>query len=389
MFPFFKNAMWPWAALAVGRRPFSALLSGLALAAIVMLTGIALLLPRSMADTTAAMLERAPDLVVRRVGPGGWMPMPASEAAAHALAVRGVTTAQPRVWGVMAGANGPVTVWGMTAIPPEIKAAIEWNMTKPGTDWQGNVAIVGGGVADLPGQWGGGPPPRVLGRLPHGFDMATHDLVLMPADAARRLLTLPEGHAGDLAVTVFHPEEAEALRPDLADAFPWPVQIATRSEALGRGRTRAGQAGALAALALIPAVLGLCLLAAATVREGMGRRGEAGLLKALGWSTMDIVRLHLYQGLIIALPGLAAGMALAYGALFRPGARWPAALMAGLTGPIGSAAPHLRLHPSGAAWALLEMAALVMLPYLMAILWPALRLASTPPASDMETIHGV
>jgi ABC-type lipoprotein release transport system permease subunit len=203
---------------------------------------------------------------------------------------------------------------------------------------------------------------------------------MLHPDDARRLLGIPPGYASDLAVTVFHEGEAEAVCPDLAAALPWPVRITTRTDALGRQLTLTGRWGGVAGAALIPALLALALLIVASVRQTVGRRRDIGLLKALGWTTPDIVRLQLYQALFIGLPAAAVGMAAAHALIFWPGADWLGFLLpAWETRP-----PRLYLHPSGSLSVMLQVAALALIPYLTAVLWPAIRLAATDPEAFLR-----
>ena len=377
-----------WAVREVLRRPMEALLTGAALATLVLTAATALLLPRALSDTAAFILKDAPSLVVRRVTAGGWAPIPLDPAVEAAGEVPGVIGAQPRIWGTVNGPDGPVTVW---AVEDKIRPGDA--MVGPGIDLSSSPVdgVDLGGPGGQSGQAGkidtvadgaflilngaASMTVRVVGRWPDQTSPIAHDLVLLHPDDARRLLGIPPGYASDLAVTVFHDEEAEAIRPDLAGAFPWPVRITTRTDALGRQLTLSGRWGGVAGAALIPALLALALLIAASVRQTVGRRRDIGLLKALGWATPDIVRLQLYQALFIGLPAAAIGMAAAHALIFWPGADWLGFLLpAWETRP-----PKLYLHPSGSLSVMLQVTALALIPYLTAVLWPAIRLAAADP----------
>ena len=75
---------------------------------------------------------------------------------------------------------------------------------------------------------------KVVGYLPRPRLPALHDGVVLNRQDAFLLLGLAADQATDLALEVFHEEEAEALRPDLARALPWPVSITTSREQLRR-----------------------------------------------------------------------------------------------------------------------------------------------------------
>ena len=82
------------------------------------------------------------------------------------------------------------------------------------------------------------------------------------------------------------------------------MTIRTRTEALNWYRRGFGRRSSLAVMLWLPAITALGLVVLAVVRHQAGARYPAGLLKALGWTTGDIVRLYLYQALITAIPSI-------------------------------------------------------------------------------------
>ncbi len=377
-----------WAVREVLRRPLEALLTGASLAALVLVAATALLLPRALSETAAFLLKDAPSLVVRRVTAGGWAPISLAPAVEAASGVPGVIGVQPRIWGTVNGPDGPVTVWAVDdGVPPgDAVVGPGINLSSGQVD---GVDLGGrGGQSGHPGETdtvadsafltlngAASMTVRVVGRWPDRASPIAHDLVMLHPDDARRLLGVQAGYASDIAVTVFHEGEAEAVCPDLAAAFPWPVRITPRTDAMGRRLTMSGRWGGIAGMALLPALLGLSLLMVASVRQTMGQRRHIGLLKALGWTTPDIVRLQLYRALVAGFPAAALGMAAAHLLVFWPGTPWLGFLLPAWE----SRPPSLHLNPAGSLSVLLQVTALVLIPYLTAVLWPAIRLAAVDP----------
>ena len=120
------SSMVVWAAKEMRRHPATTLLTGIVIAAVVATAATVLLLVESWSATSTTLLSEGPSLVVRRVDSGGWRPLPGDEAAAAATAVVGVTAARPRVWGLVTGPNGAVTVQGVAEA-----AAMGW--PRPGS----------------------------------------------------------------------------------------------------------------------------------------------------------------------------------------------------------------------------------------------------------------
>jgi hypothetical protein len=221
---------------------------------------------------------------------------------------------------------------------------------------------------------------KVVGRSDAMTGIAEPNIVLLHIDDARDLLGVPDGYASDLAIEVFNPAEESAILPDLTAAFPWTVRITTRTESTGIYAAGLARLGGMAVAFLVPALLALCLLVAVTVRDRFGRRFEIGLLKALGWTTGDIVRLQVSRSLLIGIPGAAGGIMLALLLVFWPNANWPARLC-----PEWQAlSSRLSFSPGDAGLILLEVTGLVVLPFLATTIGTVLRCAIADPQEMLE-----
>ena len=364
-----------WAVKDLRRQPGTALLTGLAIAALVATAGTVLLLVEAWSTTATTLLESGPSLVVRRVEPSGWRPLPAEDAVRNALSVIGVTSARPRIWGVVKGPAGPVTVQGVDERMARALTAAGVPVPHPGQ------AVPGPGLA-LPPEVTtlalAGTTERsfqVAALLDDALALAVHDVVLLHVDDARTLLGLEPHEASDLAVDVYHESEEQAILPDLAAAFPWPVSITTRREAVGAAVAILARRGGLAMTLLVPALLTMVLLVGTALRAHAGSRREIGLHKALGWTTGDLVRLQLFKSLAVGVPAVLVGLAVAWWLVFRPGITWPGALLLGWT----TSPPPLALAPGGAVVTALTVGATVLAPWLLASILPALRSATADP----------
>jgi hypothetical protein len=171
--------------------------------------------------------------------------------------IPGALTPTPRLWGVVPGPEGPVTVVAADGIIPE--NVLQWTespVCRSGRGWprRGPRPV---GQPVTPGL----PNPitvDVIDTFPADTSLATHDLVWTSPDDARQLLGLAPGQASDLAVHLFRQEEEQAILADLAAAFPWPVRITGRSSSALRHHTRAVRTGGIAMVAGIPALLAFC-----------------------------------------------------------------------------------------------------------------------------------
>ncbi|HHP7233180.1 MAG TPA: ABC transporter permease [Desulfobacterales bacterium] len=367
-----------WAVRDVLRRPGESALVIVAMLATIIVLAVPLLLTQATATTAMRILADAPDLVLRRVNIVGWEPLPAEEARRLAEAVPGITAAEARIWGVVNGPLRPVTVIAVPAEPFE-------NIRLPITPATGQAVVGPGVIAGKPAasielRGRDTRTLEVISMMEADSGTVSQDLVFTSAEDARALLGLPPGYASDLALEVFFPGEAEALIPDLAEAFPWPVQISTRAEAAGFYAAAMARRGAISTVAMIPSLLAIALLVAAVVRQHLGRRHEIGLLKSMGWTSRDIVRVQVVRALVIGVPATAIGMLLSSLLVFWPGVSWPASLLLGWE----TAPPQLVLDTSGAVPILLVTAGLVLLPFLTATLVPSLKASTADPLDLLE-----
>ena len=105
--------LFAWAIRDLMRRPLESGLLVTALLLTVSVTAAPLLFTQALSTTTDRMLKEAPSLIVRKFNALGWTPIPSDQSAQLAKSVPGVIAARPRVWGRVAGPEGPLTVIGV------------------------------------------------------------------------------------------------------------------------------------------------------------------------------------------------------------------------------------------------------------------------------------
>jgi len=364
-----------WAARELRAHPGSTLIVVLALALLTTLVAGGLLLSQALTATTARLLDRGPDLVLRRAGPIGWQPVYDKDAA-RALSIPGITAARLRIWGTVKTPDQTVTAVASNEAALRNMALPEiLHPPAPGEAIAGQGVILSGTDARLALQGATHRVFHVTQRFPARSDLATFDVVMLHPRDARALLGLGPDQASDLALSVFHPEEAAALQPDLARAFQGPVHITTRLDTRKAYAAAFARRGGLGSMLYLPAVLALVLLTAAVIRQQMGDRARMGLLKALGWTGRDILALQMAKALLVGLPAVAAGLAAAYGLVYGPAQPWVGRLFLGWE----TSAPLLALDAGYAAPIFLEVSGMLLVPFGAAVWIASLGLASSDP----------
>jgi lipoprotein-releasing system permease protein len=365
-----------WGARELMRHPAASLIRGAALGALTLLVAGVLLLSEALDRSAAHWIARGPALVVRRVGNDGFRPIPAAEGVRIAAAVPGVTAVRARIWGTAATNAGLVTVLGDDA----------WLQTHLGRDPSGRTPDTGeafSGMGDARAATGArltvdGAAPltvRLVGRLAPGLPAPFGDLLLLAPQDARQVLGLGAGEATDLALEVFHPGEAAALMADVRVAFPWPVSVQTQSDVRRAYAAGFGRRSGLVLLMYVPALLALALIVLDTAGLQAGTRRHIGLLKAMGWTTADTVRLQMVKTVLLGLPSLALGAALAATLVWSPWSTWLARVLLGWH----DAFPGAAIAPGAALLIGLEIFGFIFLPFLVAGFWPALTSAVANP----------
>jgi len=333
------------------------------------------------------LLAAAPELVVQRLRAGRHEPIPVARAE-EIRAIRGVTGVRPRVWGYTwdPPSGATFTLWGADSVPGE---ALELEAGElPGA----GGCMVGGGVAEARFLWVGDRlplrgadgtlfAPRVMGIFRASSALLTHDLVVLPTAELRRLFDLDETLATDLAVAVHQPREVDTVAAKIRQIWP-DVRVLTREQSLATYDAIFDWRGGLWATLLLGAAGAFAIL---VWDKGTGLSAEEthtlGVLKAVGWTSGEVLELRFWEGTIVSAIAVASGLLLAEihllafdGALFRP-------LLVGWSVLF----PPLEITPGVDAYTLLLCLLLAVVPYVVASLVPAWRAAITDPDSILRS----
>lgn len=378
---------------ALARRKARSIALGGGLAFAVALVAAVLFLTESLRAEADRARVAQPDIVVQRLVGGRPATLAASERAkiADIPSVREVT---PRVWGYIfvPALSGNVTIVGTSpAGKPALSVAN--GVLHSGRDFKTGehemiagvelahfLGMMPGDELGLPSAGTRAPALKLVGTFTSSLDLWTADVILCDEDDARALLGLPDGEATDIAVTLANPAEARVVARTIVERMPGARVIERdlqeRVYHLAYGR-RAG----LVLGAAIPAILALLVLAwdrASGV--GADERREIAVLKAVGWSTADVLWAKLFESVLVGAAATAFGLLLGYAWVYWLGAPGLRPALVGWS----VLYPRAALTPVVDVAQLVGVTLAVLGPFVLLSIVPAWRAATTDPLEAMR-----
>ncbi len=342
---------------------------------LVFLFASVLLLSQGLRREAAMLLQDAPELIVQKLNAGRHDLLPA--AWLDTLRdIRGVSAVRGRLWGYY--------------YDPAVKANYTL-MVAPERGLTADAILVGAtlarvrevGVGDylsLRAANGQPLPLKITALLDNASELLSADLLLLSESAFRQLFQPPAETYTDAVLTVRNPREARTIAGKIALALPASRPI-LRAEILRTYDALFNWREGIVFLTLGTLLLAFLILAwdkAAGLSAEEKR--EIGILKAIGWETGDILRMKLWEGVLLSLTAFLAGYTLAYVQVFHGGARLFAPVLKGWA----VLYPEFRLTPAVDMQQLLVLLAVTVLPYIVATLIPGWRAAIADPDAVMR-----
>jgi ABC-type lipoprotein release transport system permease subunit len=383
-------ALLAFALGALGRRPGKNLAVALALALVTGAFASVILLTDALRDEARRGMAEMPDITVSRLH--GGRPALVTTDLAPRLRVEGVTAVRPRVWGYLflEGLGSNVSVVGVPAgrVGDLVAPVMHGEVPREGArGWvvlgEGVMRTLGVQPGDVLGLQAPGGAPLDLtlaGSFRRAAALTTADVALMDERDARALLGMAENEATDFAVALGNPDESPVVARKISRELPW-ARVAERRALARAYELTYGTRGGLVAVMLLPCLLALLVLAwDRATGLSVEERREVGVLKAVGWSTRDVIAARMAEAVLVALAAATLGGLGAYVYVFvlrAPG------LLHALLG-WSSLYPAFELTPATDGAAVLALLALTVAPYLAAAAVPAWRAATLDPADAMR-----
>ncbi|MDX9743994.1 MAG: FtsX-like permease family protein [Arcobacteraceae bacterium] len=237
------------------------------------------------------------------------------------LQINGISYANGRVWGYYYFANKDVyfTLIGIDQFEEQYKQNFEDVTKKYHFDALKNGAIVGDGVLKILKESffddsfnfikpnGDIKEVQILGTFGRDTTLETNDVILLPKEVVYEIFDLNQTLATDIVVNVENIEEIETIALKIRTMFP-DCKVYTKDDLKRSYEEMFHYKGGLF-LALFIVCLFSFFMIIYDKSSGLNseEKREIGILKAVGWSTNDILKWKFYEGVIISLSAFLLG----------------------------------------------------------------------------------
>lgn len=216
--------------------------------------------------------------------------------------------------------------------------------------------------------------------LPGSLNLLANDMIIMPIDLAREIFGLDEDEVTDITFNVPNEAEWDNVISKL-HLLAYDIRVVEKREVEKAYENLYNYKGGIFLILYIIALLTFMLIL--YQRYSMvysSERKEIGILRAVGWSIRDILKLKFYETLILVITSFIIGVVLAYVYVFILGA--PILIEIFLGG--ANLVNHAVLVPVIEFGILGSLFLLYAVPFFAAVLIPSWRVAVIPPKEAMR-----
>ena len=361
---------------------------------ILFLLASVLFVSSSLQTTLEKALDAEPDMVVTRVQGGRGVPVPMTWVD-ELSGLHGVSRVAPRVHGryFFKPKGKSFLIVGVDWFDEQTHRALADVMTT--TDikafFDGDNMVVGQGVKRYldahfyPKSYtfltpsGAFKSVKIFGTLPEKSDLVSNDMILMSIDLAREILGYDEDAATDITLNVPNEDERENLESKIA-ALHYDLRVITRDDMRKAYADLYNYKGGLFLSLFVIALATFVLILYQRYSQVYStERRHIGLLRALGWSIREVLRLKFFETLIVVAIAYVLGVVLAYGYVFVLDAPLLRSIFLG-----GAGLEHVtRFVPVLDLQVLGSLLLLYAVPFIAAVLIPVWKIAVTDPKEAM------
>jgi len=220
---------------------------------------------------------------------------------------------------------------------------------------------------------------HIYKMLPKQTKLIANDMVLMPIDLAKEIFGMKEGVVTDVTFNVPNDAEWDNIVAKLHLLF-YDVRVVEKREVRKAYENLYNYKGGLfLVLYLITIVTFMLILYQRYSMVYSSERKEIGILRAVGWSIKDILKLKFYETVVVVLISFILGVGLAYLYVFI----WNAPLLSQIFLGGANLPNSVQFTPVIHFGILVSIFLFYAVPFLAAVLIPAWKIAVTPAKEAM------
>jgi ABC-type lipoprotein release transport system permease subunit len=221
---------------------------------------------------------------------------------------------------------------------------------------------------------------NIYDHLPKSANLIANDIILMDIDLAREILGISADKATDIILGVPNPMERDNIKFKLLSQ-DFDTRIITKESLEKEYENLYNYKGGIFLLGFIIVLITFMLiLFQRYTMINSSERKEIALLRAVGWSIKDVIRMKLYENLTIALLAFAIGTLLAYGYVFFMHAPLLKEVFLGF----GNLDADIAFTPVIDFGMLVSIFLFFIVPFLASVLIPVWKIAITDPAEALK-----
>jgi len=220
---------------------------------------------------------------------------------------------------------------------------------------------------------------KIAHMLPSQSNLVANDMILMPIDLAREIFGISENEVTDITFNVPNDAEWDTVIAKLHLLF-YDVRVVEKREIRKAYENLYNYKGGLfLILYLVTIVTFMLILYQRYSMVYSTERKEIGILRAVGWSIRDILKLKFYENLVIVLISFLLGAMAAYLYVFI----FDAPLLSRIFLGGANLSSHVTFVPVVKFGLLGSIFLFYAVPFLASVLIPAWKIAVTPPKEAM------
>jgi ABC-type lipoprotein release transport system permease subunit len=336
-------------------------------------------------------LKNAPDLTVQ----GMWAGRPTFIETANIGYIQespGVNFVEPRIWGYGNVGNQLIVIVGVDPQSQNIDQSATFSISQGSfLDLnQNNTIVIGQAVADLVGAKVGSVlsiltesvQPRkyiVVGIFSSESSIYNADMIIMNMNDARILFNVPEDKVTDIAIYLSDRSLSNVVAKEIGDLPN--TRVITKDILLQSQQTTYGARSGYFSLVWYVILLAVAIVSFnQTVVVGHESKFEVGLLKALGFSTTDVIKIRLIESAILG--GIAGTIGVSIGIFYDAVLRAP--IISDFMLGWATLYPNFTLPVYFSAQTILLVYAVTIIPLLFATVIPSWRNATVDPDIAMR-----